>query len=42
LYGIIFEKWSAQIFIPTIFVGIVTLLLGVLTQQMLKNEEELS
>ena len=42
LYGIIFEKWSAQIFIPTIFVGIVTLLLGVLTRQMLKNEEELS
>lgn len=42
LYGVIFEKWSAQIFIPTLFVSIVTLLLGVLTRQMLKREEELS
>ena len=42
LYGVIFEKWSAQIFIPTLFVSIVTLLLGVLTRQLLKCEEELS
>lgn len=38
LYGVVFEKWIAQIFIPTFFVGIVTLLLGVLTRQLLKNE----
>lgn len=42
LYGVIFEKWSAQIFIPTLFVSMVTLLLGVLTRQLLKCEEELS
>ena len=42
LYGVIFEKWSAQIFIPTLFVSIVTLLLGVLTHQLFKCEEELS
>ncbi len=42
LYGVIFEKWSAQIFIPTLFVSIVTLLLGVLTHQLFKGEEELS
>lgn len=41
LYGIVFESWGAQIFIPTFFVGIVILLLGVLTQRMLKCEEEL-
>lgn len=40
LYGVIFESWGAQIFIPTFFVGIVTLLLGVLTQRMFKCEEE--
>lgn len=41
LYGVIFESWGAQVFIPTIFVGIVILLLGVLTQRMFKCEEEL-
>lgn len=40
LYGVIFESWGAQIFIPTIFVGIVILLLGVLTQRMFQCEEE--
>jgi len=40
LYGVIFEAWGAQIFIPTIFVGIVTLLLGGLTQRMFQCEEE--
>lgn len=42
LYGIIIEKWSTQVFIPTFVVCTVTLLLGVLTQQLLKSEEELS
>ncbi|MDO4273618.1 MAG: MFS transporter [Eubacteriales bacterium] len=42
LYGVIFEKWSTQIFIPTFFAGIVTLLLGILTWQLLKREEEKS
>ena len=40
LYGVIFEAWGAQIFIPTFFVGIVTLLLGGLTQRMFQCEEE--
>lgn len=39
LYGVIFEKWSAQVFIPTFLVGIMTLLLGVLTWYLLKCEE---
>lgn len=41
LYGIVFESWGKQIFIPTFFVAIVTLLLGALTRQLLKHEEEL-
>lgn len=39
LYGVIFEKWSTQVFIPTFLVGIMTLLLGVLTWYLLKYEE---
>ncbi|EEQ59411.1 transporter, major facilitator family protein [Clostridiales bacterium 1_7_47FAA] len=39
LYGVIFEKWSTQVFIPTFLVGIMTLLLGVLTWYLLKCEE---
>lgn len=39
-YGVIFEAWSAQIYIPTGIVSAVTVLLGVLTQQLLKHEEE--
>ncbi len=42
LYGVIFEKWSAQIFIPTFFVGIVTLFLGILTRLLLKSEKEVT
>ena len=38
LYGVIFEKFSAQVFIPTILVGVVTLLLALLTQGLLKKE----
>ena len=41
LYGIVFETWGAKIFIPTFFVGIMTLLLGALTRRLLKHEEEL-
>lgn len=41
LYGIVFETWGAKIFVPTFFVGILTLLLGVLTRRLLKCEEEL-
>ena len=40
LYGIVFETWGAQIFIPTFFVGTLTLLLGILTRRLLKCEEE--
>lgn len=40
MYGVIFEKFSAQIFIPTILVGVVMLLLAMLTQWLLKNQEE--
>lgn len=39
LYGVIFEKWGTQVFIPTFLVGIMTLLLGVLTWYLLKYEE---
>ena len=39
LYGVIFEKWSTQVFIPTFLVGIMTLLLGVLTWYLLKYKE---
>ena len=42
VYGVIFEKWSAQIFIPTFFVGIVTLFLGILTWLLLKSEKEVT
>ena len=40
LYGLIFETWGAHVYIPTIFVGIITLLLGILTRLLLKQEEE--
>lgn len=40
LYGVIFEKWSARVFIPTFFVCIATLLLGVLTWGLLGHERE--
>ncbi|WP_242657991.1 MFS transporter [Lachnoclostridium phytofermentans] len=40
LYGMIFEIWSAQVFIPTFVVSALTLLLTVLTKRLLKNEEE--
>ena len=39
LSGVVFETWGARVFIPTLLVGIVTLLLGVLTRRMLKCEE---
>ncbi len=40
LYGVVFEAWSAKIFIPTIVVAIVTLLLGALTRRLLRHEED--
>ncbi|MCD7909768.1 MAG: MFS transporter [Clostridium sp.] len=40
LYGVIFEKWSARVFIPTFFVCIATLLLGGLTWGLLGHERE--
>ena len=40
LYGVIFEKWSARVFIPTFFVCIATLLLGVLTWGLLRHERK--
>lgn len=40
LYGVIFEKWSARVFIPTFFVCIATLLLGGLTWGLLGPERE--
>jgi len=40
LYGVIFETWSTQIFISTLFVSVATLLLSVLTQHLMKTEEE--
>ncbi|MGL6198823.1 MAG: MFS transporter [Lachnospiraceae bacterium] len=40
IYGVIFEKFSAQIFIPTILVCFVMLLLAMLTQRLLQNQAE--
>ncbi|MBS6953026.1 MAG: MFS transporter [Enterocloster asparagiformis] len=40
LYGVIFEKWSARVFIPTFFVCIATLFLGGLTWGLLRHERE--
>lgn len=39
LYGTIFETWSVRVFIPTLMVGAFTLLLSILTRQLLKNEK---
>jgi len=38
MYGIIFEMFSARIFIPMLFVSAATLLIAALTQHMMKNE----
>jgi len=40
MYGIIFEMFSARIFIPMLFVSAATLLIAALTQHMMKNEAE--
>ena len=40
LYGVIFEKFNTQVFIPTFFVCFATLFLAVLTHRLLRNEEE--
>ena len=42
LYGVIFEKWSTQLSIPTFSIGIATLLLSALTWQFMKSEGEQS
>lgn len=40
MYGVIFEAFSAQVFIPTLFVSAATLLIAMLTRHMMKNGEE--